>query len=445
MLKRKWLLLILAILLIAGYVRFFHKTWTETGVPSSADRIIAIDVKRVTNTLIWNYITSPSQWKKISFSPGKKTGWREMFTLPDYVFIFHVSGQPDNEWYSCLRIRDSAGFREGLTEYHFYEQSPQVYVSDSLGICIYLSGNKVLLGTASSVKDGNGLKVAGELFVQKKHITRKQLFKNIEASSHLSLVVRKNSVLTDDALVMLNFDDRNIHIEGNFSPVASIRTTEQNIGYNENALLSFGCSDVLTSVHHLLDTTARAKISKALNYNTDSVLLPGNRSYTLTLATIRSKTDSAVRFDYDENFNPVPKTVVNIVKEPVYSVVIRGDNAGRIFNYWDRNGQIEKSGDSSIFLPMPLVKSYCKIGLPSDLIVASEGFAQPKTQKMITCIAYLRLLFASVPGDVAKLFPPVLGRMANECEVAELILRKKKSKVVLEGKVSIKENGLFKF
>jgi hypothetical protein len=94
---------------------------------------------------------------------------------------------------------------------------------------------------------------------------------------------------------------------------------------------------------------------------------------------------------------------------------------------------------------MPLVKSYCKIGLPSDLIVASEGFAQPKTQKMITCIAYLRLLFASVPGDVAKLFPPVLGRIANECEVAELILRKKKSKVVLEGKVSIKENGLFKF
>ena len=62
--KKRWALLVLAAILIFGYYKLFYKTYSEKAVAQNADCVVAIDVKRITNTLMWHFITTPSQWKK---------------------------------------------------------------------------------------------------------------------------------------------------------------------------------------------------------------------------------------------------------------------------------------------------------------------------------------------------------------------------------------------
>ena len=90
--KKKWLLLLLCILLVFGYIKLFYKTYNENTIPKTADCIIAIDVKRITNTILWNIITTPSQWKLGGVFFGDKEGrWRDMITIPDYIFLFQFN------------------------------------------------------------------------------------------------------------------------------------------------------------------------------------------------------------------------------------------------------------------------------------------------------------------------------------------------------------------
>jgi hypothetical protein len=193
MTKKKWALLILCILLLAGYYKLFYKTYSETVVPKSADCIIALDIKRVINTAIWNVMTTPSQWKKITvFSSGKEEiSWDDMIKVPDYVFAFHPAGHPVNAWYTVLEIKDMDDFAKGLQQYHF-EKTDDLYFSKQLGMAFLQSADKLLVGNLA-VEDKKYIReAASELFVKKQYSTKDLLRKNVDASSHLAVQFVKN-------------------------------------------------------------------------------------------------------------------------------------------------------------------------------------------------------------------------------------------------------------
>ena len=83
--KKKWALVLLAGLLVFGYIKLFYKTYSETSIAKSADCIVVVDVKRIINTVIWNYITTPSQWKigKLFSKKSDEISLKDMFVLPD--------------------------------------------------------------------------------------------------------------------------------------------------------------------------------------------------------------------------------------------------------------------------------------------------------------------------------------------------------------------------
>ena len=63
--------------------------------------------------IIWNFITTPSQWKNsdlFSSSDDDKVSWDDMIALPDYVFVFHKTGQPDNAFYTVVQVNDKEDF-----------------------------------------------------------------------------------------------------------------------------------------------------------------------------------------------------------------------------------------------------------------------------------------------------------------------------------------------
>ena len=439
--KKKWGLVILCGLLIFGYIKLFYKTYSENAIAKSTDSILAIDVKRITNTIIWQYITTPSLWK-ISSSSTPETdivSWKDMVEIPDYVLSFHASGQPANAWYCLLHIKDEAIFNKGIQQQHFEKIDSSIYLSKDAAIQFYKNGNEILL-TSAAVENNNFIKIANELFLQKSYIAKTDLAKVIAAKSHVALQLHATNCLQEDAILTANFDADNITINGNIIPTKEFSFTENNFNYNSVSLLSLGFTQPPTSVFALLNDSSKNNISKAININIDSLMLPSNTSYSLDIAGILPRTDSAISYTYDDDFNKVEKVVVNNIEEPAFNFIIKGDKVSSIYNNWIANNKLEKTNAGFLFKPMPFVKSYCSIKKENTLLIAANNYKAKPTDKNMNCIFFMNILLSKIPASLLKYAPTDIGKTISNFEKIEMIAKKDEGKIFIKAIISKKKN-----
>lgn len=74
----------------------------------------------------------------------------------------------------------------------------------------------------------------------------------------------------------------------------------------------------------------------------DSVFKQSNKYYNLDLSAIVQRTDSAITYTYDDEFNKVEKVVVNNIQEPAFNFMITGDSVSTIYTHLQRNNKLEK-------------------------------------------------------------------------------------------------------
>ncbi len=438
--KKKWALVVLCGLLIFGYIKLFYKTYSETVVAKTADSIIAIDVKRITNTIIWQYITTPSLWK-ISSSATKTdmVSWKDMVEIPDYALAFHASGQPVNAWYCQLQIKDEIVFATGIQQQHFEKIDSNVYVSKEAGIQFYRNGNNLLF-TSSSVENNNLVKVAKELFIQKSYIAKSTLAKVIDAKSHVALKLHANNFLEEDAILTANFDANKIIIEGNIIQKKEFAFTENKFQYNSTSLLALGFTQPSANVFALLNNSSKATISKAINVNFDSLMLQSNKWYSLDVAGIQSRADSAITYSYDDNFNKVEKVVVNNVDEPSFNFTIYGDSVSNIYNHWMLNNKLEKTNAGYLFTPMPFVKSYCTIENVNTLQLKANNYVATDMNKNVNAIFFMNSLLSKIPASLLKYAPTDVAKAMASFEIIEVVARKNEQGAFLKAIITKKKN-----
>jgi hypothetical protein len=367
-----------------------------------------------------------------------------MVKIPDYVFVFHTAGQPGNAWYSMLEIKNETDFSNGLPLYHFEKgdslNGMQMYFSTQQGLAIIRSGNKVLIGN-NAVENKNYLRqVANEMFVQKQFVAREKLFKNIGASSHLSILIEKNHFLKEDVIAKINFDKKSISVDALLIPQKQFVFAENNFTCPAGSLCTSGFTQPSSSAYDLLTVETKTKISKAINFNIDSLLLQRNHYYDLDISAIAPRVDSAISYVYDDNFNQVEKVVVNKVMEPSFKFNIHGDSISNIYNYWNNNGQFEETTRGALFLPIPFVRSYCSKRNDKELSIASAGFQNSTNTSSVNCIFFFKLLITKIPVELLKYLPTDLQRSIANLESAEMTLKKAGENIKLEGRINKKDN-----
>ena len=444
MTKKKWALAILSILLLLGYFKFFYKTYSNTVVAKSADCIIALDIKRISNTIIWDIITTPSQWKKVSFSSSGKISWKDMLKIPDYVFVFHSADHPGNAWYSVFEIKSKDDFNKGLAYYHFEKRAGSKgmteYFSKDLAVEMIQSGNRLLLGNAA-VEDKQYIRgVAEELFVKDQYTANQTLLKNIEAKSHLAIQLFKNNFLQEDAVIKANFDKNGIVIDASITAQKQFGFAEHDFSNSPNSLCVLGFTQPPPSLYSLVTVAGREHISKAINFNIDSLLLQSNTCYSLDITGIQPRVDSAISYSYDDNFNPVQKVVLNNVLEPSFHFSIKGDSVNNIYNYWSRNGKLEKTAAGELFIPMPLVRSYCNKITDKELLIASADQGNGKTTDPVNCIFFFKLMLDKIPPALLKYLPADLVKALANIESVQIVAKKDNGQLMLHGNIEKKKN-----
>lgn len=442
--KKKWAFILLCSLLLFGYYKLFYKTWSNTGVSKNADYVVAIDVKRVTNTLIWNFITTPSQWKTGSiFSSDKgKVSWDDMIKLPDYVFIFHVANQPANAWYTVAEINDRKDFEMGLQQFHFEKRGDDEYFSATTGLEFILHGEQLLLGNGSLENKQFIRQVAREVFEKKEYAADATLQKNVDAASHFSLLLPPNELLEQAAVLTANFSKTGVMIDALLSPKKQYISREDNFSYSDSSLCILAFTQPSPELYALLPDTARVNLSRALNVNIDSLLLPGNNNYQLDIAAIIPRVDSAVSYTYDDNFNAVEKVVVNNVEEPAFNFLTRGKDAANVYGYWSRSGKLEKTPGGEWFTPLPFVKSYCSQKTADLLELTSNNYTAIAPASKVNGIFLLQVLLTKIPASLLKYFPAELTKAIRNLESLQVILQKENGQVALHARFNKKPNNL---
>ena len=442
--KKKWGLLLLAALLIFGYFKLFYKTYSETAVAQSADCIIAVDVKRITNTVIWNFLTTPSQWKGISFSSKKDSAisWKDMIELPDYLLAFHARNQPAHIWYMQLTIKDKTAFEKGVKQFNFQMFMPGKYSNKETGIYLYVQSNKILITTASLIQNEYTSAVIDELFAKKSFVAKETVQKAIALKSHVGLYFTPFGGLPTGATIAANFDKEKIKINGECSPDVPYSFEEADFNFSDNALLNLGFIQPSTKVYNLLSTSNKEKISKGLNVNIDSLFAPGNIAYHLNLTDIKPRIDSAVSYSFDEEFNQVEKVVVNEVQEPAFNFCVTGKAASSFFNYLENTNKIEVSDTGNLFLPMPLVKSYCTMQGSNQLLITSANYQKETNNKTIKAVLYLNMMVSKIPLNLKKYLPDLVNNLLSNIEAVSVSVVKKEEQLLLNCVIKKKKNDL---
>ncbi|MEP7238328.1 MAG: hypothetical protein ABI685_10700 [Ferruginibacter sp.] len=442
--KKKWALLLLAAILIFGYIKLFYKTYSETYVAKSADCIIVLDVKRITNTLIWNYITTPSQWKpgKLFSKKSNEVSWKDMFVLPDYVFAFHANNQPANAWYMLLTIKDKKDFEKGLLQFQFEKINDREQVSKVYGLRFYVQDDKVLIANAAVADTAYMAAVADELFIQKAYIPKTILAKAIDAKSHLAVYIAANNFLQKEAVIAANFNKQKIEVEGIITPGAAYNFTETNFQYSSASLSAAGFTQSLPNMLNQLSYSYKEKISATLNVPADSLFRQNNKSYSLDLTAITQRNDSAISYTYDEEFNKVEKVVVNNIQEPAFNFMITGDSVSSIYRYLQRNNKIEKTAAGDLFTPMPLVRSYCSIKNEKQLNITAFNYTPATEDIDVNAVFFLNLNLAKIPANLQKYLPTGLMKAVSNIATVKLSATKNNDQVLFSAVFEKMKNDL---
>jgi hypothetical protein len=441
--KKKWALVILLSISIFGYIKLFYKTYAQSCVAKSADCIVVVDVKRVINTLIWNYITTPSEWKagKLFSKKSDEISLKDMFILPDYGFAFHTKNQPAQAWYILLTIKDKIDFEKGLLQYKFNRVNNHEYASKVYNTRFYVSGDKVL--AANAVLDTMYFAaVVNELFIQKKYVAKDILTKAIKQKCHLAMYIAANNFLKTDAVIAANFDKEKIEIKTSISPFAQYNFTESNFAYNSTSLCTAGFTQPAPTVFNLLSKGTKEKLSAVLNVNVDSVFKTSNKSYSLDVKAIIQRADSAITYTYDEEFNKVEKVVVNNVQEPTFNFTINGNNIPAIYNYLQSSNKLEKTAAGFLFTPMLLAKSYCSIQSQTQLAIVTSGCGTVVTNKYVNAVLFLNLALTKIPPNLQRYLPNNIIKAMSNIATTKLLVTKKNEQLLLWAVFEKKKNDL---
>ena len=445
MTKKKWALLVLFGALLFGYVKLFYKIYHEGAVAKSADCVVLLDIKKITNTFIWNFITNPGQWNTSHFfntNATKKINWKNMLEIPDYVQGFHVKNQPVNIWYAVLKVKNETDFNKGLQQYNFNKINSTEYISKAAGIHILKNGNKILLTNTADENSNYLYAVADEVFTQNLYLPKERLLNAIAAKSHVAIYIAANKFLQQDGIIAGNFDNNKIEIKCTLTPNKQYSFAEGNFSFASNSLYTFGFTQPSPEVYNLLSDSIKKNISKALSINIDSLLLPDNKQYSLDIQEIKSRVDSAITYTYDDDFNKLEKVVVNNIQEPAFKFTVLGDNTTFIYNHWLRSNKIDQTDTGQLFVAVPFVKSYCTLKSKQELNITAVNYKLQQTDKTINCVFFLNVLLSKIPDDLLKYLPEDVIKAIANIKSIHLEANKKDEQLSIDCILQKKDNSL---
>jgi hypothetical protein len=445
--KRKWFLLAVILLVFIAWYNLFHKSYSNKTIAKSADIVLSIDVKRNTNTILAYFLTTPAEWNFRSilhFNKDTTFDWKSAIIIPDYIFIFHCKSQPAGAYYFILTIKNDSDFQKGLAVYDFKEASKEngqvEYYSDKLGVVLVKNNDQILISNLNSKNKELILSVADEIFNKKEYISKAALEKIVSPPNHFTIYLQQNNFLQEDAIINGNFKKGQLVVEGLLNPRKQFSFIEDSFNVCSQSLFSLAFTQPSPAVYTLLPTDIKANLSAALNFNVDSLLSTQNKKYSLDISGIKSRTDSAVSYTFDDDFNKVEKVVVNQIQEPSFNFIIYKEDSGNLFQYWKKNKNIEKDSIGDLFVSIPFVKTYA-YNTNDSLSLTSYNYNRLITKEQLKCIGSLTINTNKITPNLINYLPDYGSKIITNIESVNCKVKKNNESINITLTINNKNNN----
>jgi len=442
--KKRWLLLILLLVSLFAWYKLFYTTYSKEAIPASADAIVTVDIKKITRTILWQYISHPSEWKVGSLFSSKKDSlpsWKDIVNLPDYLFAFHAKNQPASSWYLLLDIKNKKDLINGFSRYQITKVNDSIFQNKKLGLLFLVKGEKLLLSINSQDGVDNLQQIADEIFSKKQFLAKEKIGELVAKNNHVSAVIEPNAFLKTAAELSANLDDDGLHIRGNISPKERLFESQQTLSYSANSLLSITFAQPSEKLFSLL---GKEKISKLLNVNVDSFFAKSNTLYQLDFKGFQKEKDSVISYTYDDDFNQIETVAVQEINQPVFSFSMKGKNTATVYNYLRENAKLEATPKGMLFTAIP-VKNYAKQVSPSMLTFTSAGYTESKEKSANESLFFMQALVAELPDFAKNYLPKPMVKAMDRWQAVVVDIKMKDASLELDLHISKKKGAGFLF
>jgi tRNA splicing endonuclease len=388
----------IAILLIAiGSMAFlywfgYHKNFDQECIPKNADGIAMVDVKNIRNYFVYSCIKNPSdcQLNSTDSEFRKRFGFSNYgIKIPDYLAFFHIENQPISQWFVTLKVDDETVFEKAINKANFHQTTLQngmvAYFSYPLNLCIVKYSNQILVSNISKKQKQIAVKVAEDLFLKKLFLDVKKIEKTIGTQNAVTLWIKENILLEEDGILNLKLEENEITVDGLLHFKSKFQK-EWQFTQNPNALFALGFDFKMIRNQKFI-TENSAKINKMIGFDLDSILAHKPTKTELLINEIVEKKDSAISYDYDDDFNPIKKVVLHISREPSFYFSIQTENSNKVYNYLKTQNAID---NHQVFVNFPFAQTKTSIqnnALTFEANSLKNLISQPSSSK----IGYLKV------------------------------------------------------
>jgi hypothetical protein len=370
----------------------YHKNYNEKYIPKNADGIVMMDVKNIRNYLVFSYLKNPSQWQLGTTGINNKFDFSNFgIETPDYLAFFHLENQPLHQWFAIAKIENETDFEKSIIAYHFTKiklSNPFTgYYSRALGLFVIRHNKQILCCTTELKQQQTAIQVAEDLFLKHQFLDAKKTKKTIGTPNAITVWIKKNSLLEEDGIVNLNLKDQEIAAEGQLKWKPKFRKTTP-FTQTPNALLTLGFNFEMIRNQNILKKNS-VQINKIIGFDLDSILVHNPTKTEFVLHEIVKKKDSAIRYDYDDDFNPIKKVVVHTTCEPSFCFSMQTENSKKVFNYLKGQKAID---NHQIFVNFPLAQT--KTSVRNNTLVLEANLPKQCTlTPSIPKMGYLQVNF----------------------------------------------------
>ncbi|PKB16539.1 hypothetical protein [Flavobacterium sp. 5] len=368
------------------YLYGFHKEFDKKNISQNADGIIMVDIKNIRNHFVFSYLKNPSVWE-FSLNNSEATKRFDVSNYgiepSDYLAFFHIQNQPLNQWCFVAKIENETKFNKALVKASFAKtknnKSFICYYSKIVDACIIQYANQILFCKNASNNQQFCLQIAEDLFEKHNYFDSKKIEKTIKTPNAITIWIKKNNLLDDNGIINISLKEGEIVAEGQLNWKPKYEKLFPFV-QNSNTLLSLGFNFEMIQNEDILKNHS-VQINKIIGFDLDSILAHHPTQTELVLHNIIEKKDSAITYDYDDDFNPIKKVIVHTNREPAFYFSVQTENSQKVYDYLKVQNIID---DHEVFTNFPLAITKSSVennsftlqaNLPKD---TSSKYSTPK-------------------------------------------------------------------
>ncbi len=375
----------IGILLVLIYLlRYKQALIFENRIPSSATAVVNINVRQLEHHILVDFLTHPTTYLKSDTI--KESIKKQKFSLtkgvqiPKNILFFTNNTSFNYTWFSSIfEVNDSDELSKYLIAKKFKKRTFENSVIYSKSHFVFVLKNNKLIMALKPNKKRDIVEVIQTIFNETDFLSETSpLLKSVNGNtSDICFATIKND------FIEANFKKGILEIQGKINPDFDlfIATMQPEFTQKSLAFISGKINKKNVLFQNGFKKINQSKFNKITHLSLDSIIDRWSGVFSFDLKSIKSKTDTIITYNYDDDFNKVEIKSTQKLIIPELEIELKSEKDSTLYDYFLKKNVIQVIEGDMFFVAFPLYKLYAHHTKNSVLISDRKEFTSISVKK----------------------------------------------------------------